>query len=64
MNLNWDIARCTGDNEAGICKIRSECLRYTERHNCSPVTAHFEAPIDCDLDSGCELIITHKDNDY
>jgi len=55
--LAWNIARCTGGNDGGICKSRDECRRFTERGNCSWLTPKFSSPIDCDLDHGCGLLI-------
>lgn len=60
--LPWDVARCTGDNADGVCKMRYECRRFTERENAGPVTLHFEAPIDGNLETGCELLIAEPDH--
>ena len=29
--LTFDVARCFGETEEGICMVRNECLRFTER---------------------------------
>lgn len=57
MGLPFDVARCLGETEEGICKVRSECRRYTERDTGHRLTLFFEPPIDGCLDTGCELKI-------
>jgi len=57
MKLNWDIARCTGEDDNRTCMVRAECRRYTERGDAGIVTPHFEMPTDAHVQTGCELII-------
>lgn len=57
MRLPFDVARYLGETEEGICKVRSECRRYTERETAHRLTLFFEPPIDGCLETGCELKI-------
>lgn len=55
--LPWDVARCTGSRPDGVCRVRSDCRRFTERENAGRLTLHFEAPVDAPLETGCALEI-------
>jgi hypothetical protein len=57
MKLPWDIARCMGSRTDGECAKRDECRRYTEREPENVIVMHFTAPVDIDLQTGCELLI-------